>query len=57
MELSSSNIKKILTFSPEKSFLERWKDISRNGNPKDRTFLYFGKGIFRTLAYSETWHI
>ena len=53
MELSSSNINKILTFSPEKAFLEKWKDISRNGNRKDGTFLYFGKGIFRNLAYLE----
>ena len=65
------SLKKFLTFFPKKSCSEKisyiflkkslifWKrnppqnsHISGNG-----TFLYFGKGIFRTLAYSEPWHV
>ena len=45
-------VKNLLYFFLEKLDLKTFLIFSGNG-----TFLYFSKGIFKTLVYSEHWHI
>ena len=51
-ELCGSNIEKFLIFSQKKGTLI-FRETELSSISGNETFLYFGKGIFRTLTYLE----